>query len=170
MWQFPIENCRILPVGDHPGAFGVKRKRYYHTGVDLYTENLAIVNAVEDGIIVKMGLFTGPKLGHDHWNHTDFLMIEGASGVVNYGEIEISPWCRLGFSIKKGDAIGMVKQVLPAGKERNDIPGHSLSMLHLELYTHGMKECVDWPITANRPAKLLDPTSYLKTASHENQC
>lgn len=166
MWNFPLclNDCTLIPTGDHPGAFGAKRKRFFHTGVDLYTDNLAIVSAVEDGIVIRSGPFTGPKLGHAHWEATDFLMIEGDSGVVNYGEISITHKCHLGFKVKQGDYIGSVKRVLPPDKMRDDIPGHKLSMLHIELYTHGTTNCFDWSITANRPARLLDPTFYLKKA------
>ena len=72
-----------------------------------------------------------------HTYYTDCLLVEGATGVVLYGEISIPHQIQPGHRVMKGQYIGNVKRVLRDGKERPDIMGHSTSMLHMELYPHG---------------------------------
>lgn len=117
--------------------------------------------------MVKTDIFTGPKVGHEWWEETWGVMVEGASGVVNYGELsnpadnynEIT----VGATVKRGDCIGSVKRVLFPDKFRSDIPGHSTSMLHFELYKHGTRDFADWHDPEKNP-NLLDPTPYLMAA------
>jgi murein DD-endopeptidase MepM/ murein hydrolase activator NlpD len=160
-WKFPLDSslCRGIPLNHHPGAFGFHRRRNHHTGVDLYCDNLDSVTAVEDGVVVKIDIFTGPKVGHNWWEETWGIMIEGASGVVNYGELH-EPSLKVGDRIERGWHIGRVKRVLFKDKFRTDIPGHSTSMLHLELYKHGTRDFADWHDMTKNP-NLLDPTPYL---------
>ena len=87
-------------------------------------------------------------------------MIEGPSGVVCYGEITPSRNVKVGSKIRKSYEIGTVKRVLKEGKERPDIPGHSTSMLHLELYKKGTRNFAHWSRLKKDP-NLLDPTPYL---------
>jgi phosphopantothenoylcysteine decarboxylase len=164
-WKFPLEKCNGIPINHHPGAFGFHRRKNHHTGVDLYCEDNDAVHAVEDGIIVKIGVFTGPKAGHDWWEETYGIMIEGASGVVNYGEVtpHIETIVAEGKRIQRGQFIGRVKRVLFPDKLRKDIPGHSTSMLHLELYKHGARDFADWHDPQKNPT-LLDPTRFLMDA------
>jgi phosphopantothenoylcysteine decarboxylase len=105
-WQFPISQCPGIPINHHPGAFGFHRKKNHHTGVDLYCKDGSIVYAVEDGTIVHMAQFTGAALGHTWWNDTWGMMVEGSTGVVNYGEIHnpfVSgfPLFQIGDKVKK---------------------------------------------------------------------
>jgi hypothetical protein len=99
------------------------------------------------------------------------MMVEGASGVVNYGEINCPDkalWMdghytivkKVGDKVKRGEFIATVKQVLFDDKHRPDIEGHSCSMLHLELYKHGAREFAHWHDIAKEP-NLLDPTPFL---------
>ena len=149
----------FVPEQNHPGSFGFRRKHDIHTGIDLYTYEGAKVYAIEDGEVVRVDVFTGPKIGMDWWNETWAVMIEGESGVINYGEIK--PNCSLGQKLKAGDLLGTVIPVLPADKHRTDIPGHSCSMLHLELYQHGARDFAIWPLDQEKPIELLDPTNLL---------
>lgn len=174
-WLFPVSDvmgipprtktcCSGIPVGNHPGAFGTKRKHSIHTGVDIYTEEGQSVMAVENGKIVAVEHFTGPQDGSPWWNDTDCVLIEGASGVVCYGEINpcTSINAKVGANIKKGTWIGNVKRVLKEGKERPDIDGHSTSMLHMELYPHGYYIPSDgWEKDVGI---LRDPTPFLLNA------
>lgn len=164
-WDFPLANCNGIPVNHHPGAFGFHRRKNYHTGVDLYTNDGENVYAVESGRIVHIDYFTGPKVGHDWWEETWGVMVEGPSGVINYGEITPSndPTFVVGGRVTRGQFIGKVKRVLFPDKYRPDIPGHSTSMLHLELYTHGTEDFADWHKPQKNP-DLLDPTPYLITS------
>jgi len=163
-WEFPLHYCNGIPVNYHPGAFGFHRRKNHHTGVDLYTVNDAIVRAVEDGVVVKIDDFTGPKVGHPWWAPTQAIMVEGATGVVTYGEITPHPYLHTGKRVRRGEIIATVKRVLLEGKERPDIPGHSPSMLHVELYRHGAREFAGWKHEVSKNPLLLDPTPYLLDA------
>lgn len=161
-WYPPIADYSI-PINLHPGAYGVKRKHDYHSGVDLYCADLTAVFACEDGTIVKIDQFTGPELGYPFWETTYAMMVEGSSGVINYGEIN-RPWMNVGDTVYRGEQIGYVKRVLPLDKFRPDIPGHSTSMLHLELYKRGSREFGHWNFE-HKSESFLDPTPALIKAS-----
>lgn len=166
-WIAPIQNCRGIPIGNHPGAFGYKRSYYYHTGVDLYCNDGDEVRAVEKGMVVNVENFTGKSLGHSWWEDTKSVLILGTSGVICYGEITPNNYCQIGFSVNKGQLIGNVKRVLPFGKERPEFAGHSLSMLHFELYDKKTTESVSWHHEDKRPDNLLDPTEKLLKACNK---
>jgi len=169
-WQWPLFRANGLPFGNHPGAFGFRRKHDVHTGVDLYTGKNSAVFAMETGKVVKVIPFTGAQFGYPWWENTSAVLVEGPSGVICYGEVEPHDSIKKGESVRKGQAIARVTPVLPEGKERLDIPGHSRSMLHIELYTHlyedksrGIWE--GWDLNApNKPERLLDPTKKLLAA------
>lgn len=160
----PISSIPYIPKDGHPGSFGYRRSYYFHPGVDLYTKDFEPVFACEDGKIIHIGKFTGPP-EHPHWLNTWAMVVKGAN-IINYGELcdptmyfkELRP----GKSVKKGDIIGRVKQVIPDGKERPDIPGHSKSMLHFEMYSYWPGDFADWK--GEKPDYLLDPTEYLERA------
>lgn len=159
-WIFPVKSVPGIPTGNHPGAFGYRRKNYFHTGVDLYAFNDLNVYAVETGTIVHMGMFTGPELGHSNWNETHAIMIEGDAGVVNYGEIKPLTDLRVGDKIYAGECIGEIAPVL--NEMKKDIPGHSRYMLHLELYKHGSRAFSDVRLEQSlEESVFLDPTLYL---------
>lgn len=172
-WNFPLrdeffdkgsQNCSGIPCPGHAGAFLTKRKHHVHTGVDLYTNDGQSVYAVEDGTVVGMEDFTGKSQQTPWWEDTKCILIEGATGVVCYGEIK--PYCfEIGHKVKRGDEIGYVKRVLPIHKLRRDIDGHSTSMLHMEIYPHGkytaFEELGENPDDFNI---LIDPTPFLKNA------
>jgi hypothetical protein len=169
-WLFPLVEDREpyshrlgIPMGNHPGAFAYHRHKAHHTGVDLYTDEDAPVYAVEGGVVVGIQGFTGAKVGMEWWNDTDAVLVEGRSGVVNYGEIKPRGSLKIGSKVQRGDLIGWVTPVVKAGKERPDVPGHSRSMLHIELYPHGHKEWTAWPLGQEEHAQI-DPTDTLLEA------
>lgn len=159
-WTFPLEihECSGIPVGNHPGAFSTQRKHEKHTGVDLYTKNDARVLAVESGTVVGVEKFTGAWDGSPWWNNTMCILVEGASGVVCYGEVGIPPhWIQVGYKVHRGQWLSNVCPVLKDEKKRNDIPGHSTSMLHMELYPHGTLKASN----GFEDGLLQDPTPFL---------
>jgi hypothetical protein len=168
MWHFPLcpidkleTICPGIPFNYHPGAFGFKRKHEYHTGVDLYCKEGTSVYACEDGIVIGIEPFTGPKDNSPWWRDTDCVLVKVNDGVICYGEI-IPSKLEIGQKIKTGDLIGQVEAVLPDGKERPDIPGHSRWMLHLEWYTSDRdKASTPWKLDDQKPKYLLDPTVKL---------
>jgi len=159
-WHKPLPVIKHVPLGDHPGAFGTKRKHDIHTGIDLYTDHMAPVFAMESGTVVHVGPFTGASIGTPWWKETKAVMIEGASGVINYGEVR--PNVKIGDKVKKGQLIANVLQVLQDDGLRPAIPHHSTSMLHIELHNHGTTKFIDpWNHNELQPSGLLDPTPKL---------
>ncbi len=142
-----------IPVGDHVGAFGVVRKHHTHEGIDLYAHDGDPVYAMESGVIVNMGWFTGEHTESDWWNNTLFIMIEGKSGVINYGEIHITEGYKIGDHVEAGSQIGTIATVLKKNK------GRPMAMLHLELYVSGTKEPVSWFVNDPQPKELVSPTT-----------
>ncbi len=139
---------------DEPGRFAAIRRHDRHTGIDLYCEQGDEVFAIENGVVVAIEDFTGPKAGSRWWHDTQAVLIEGASGVICYGEIEIA--VTLGQSVTAGALIGRVKTVLIKDK------GRPMNMLHLELYRHGTRETTWWHLGEDQPTSLLDPTCLLE--------
>jgi phosphopantothenoylcysteine decarboxylase len=172
-WEFPFLNrwpweldkaCVGIPVEGHPGSFCAHRKNSVHTGVDLYADVGRPVTAVENGTVVSVEPFTGPKDNSPWWLDTDCVLIEGASGVICYGEIETT--MRIGERVEKGRrVIGHVKRVVPIGKEHPELQGWKPSMLHIELYPHGMyKASAGYEKDKDI---LIDPTPYLLDANNK---
>lgn len=146
----------VIPQEHDAGAFGTIRTHHTHEGVDIYAEEGTNVYAMESGIVVGAGIFTGKEVGSDWWNSTDYLMIAGVSGVINYGEIYQTPFYDFGMVVHAGDVIGKVKQVLKKDK------GLPMSMLHIELYKHGtMMPVKEWKVGEPKPEQLFDPTKLL---------
>jgi len=161
-WTWPLPDYVVdVPGSGHPGSFGAVRRHDIHTGVDLYAPVGAEVVAVEDGVIVSIEAFTGPAAGSPWWNDTTYVMVEGASGVVLYGEI--ATVSRVGDLVSAGDHVGNVQRVLtkPA---RRDIPGHLSSMLHVELYIPFWRKPLWWRTGESQPNGLLDPTPFLRSS------
>lgn len=160
MWNWPLTNWleSEVPVGNHQGSFGFKRKFHTHEGVDLYAPEGSIVKAVESGVVVAILSFTGSKAGSPWWFDTKCVMIEGLSGVVNYGEIEPDAMINVNSKVMAGDVVGSIKRVL------RTVKSNPPAMLHLELYKSGVREPVEWPTNARQPENLLDPTKLLISA------
>lgn len=142
-----------LPLAPHPGAFGVRRKHHTHEGVDLYVPISTPVTAVEEGEVVAVLPFTGPKAGLPWWLDTSAVFVEGPSGVVVYGEI--APHIALGATVRAGTLIGVVIPVLRHDK------GRPRSMLHLELHVAGSRSAPEWLEHVACPEVLRDPTPFL---------
>jgi murein DD-endopeptidase MepM/ murein hydrolase activator NlpD len=142
-----------LPVAPHPGAFGVRRANHTHEGVDLYAPHGMPVVAVETGVVVAVKPFTGPHAGLPWWLDTWAVLVEGPSGVVVYGEV--APSVVEGGTVRAGAQLGTVSTVLAKDK------GRPRAMLHLELHVAGSRVAPEWLEHDQRPAVLLDPTSFL---------
>ena len=141
---------------NHPGGFLAKRKFQYHTRVDLYCDSGTPVYAIKSGLVVNILPFTGPKAGSNWWHDTQAVLVQGDSGVLLYGEINVE--VQIGQEITCGDRIGTVEQVLRVNK------GRPCSMLHIELLEHGSTEIQDYYFNDPAPQGLLDPTTLLMQA------
>lgn len=148
-----LHTDRTVHLNNHPGSFGAIRKYDIHTGVDLYCYEGTPVVAIEDGIVISIEDFTGPKADSPWWNPTQAVLVKGSSGVVCYGEVSTS--LSIGDALKAGSLIGDVIPVLKKDK------GTPQSMLHFELYTNDFKETVWWYHGEPQPETLLDPTNLL---------
>ncbi len=148
-----------IPIGDHVGAFGVKRKNHIHNGVDLYCYEIEPVFAVEDGTIVDVRQWTGEDAGSPWWEDTWAILVEGESGVVAYGEIFLIDPIITNNKIKRGDLVGTVKTVLKENK------GRPITMLHLQMYKHGHLCAGGWDTNDPKPDTLIDPTPFLLKAN-----
>jgi murein DD-endopeptidase MepM/ murein hydrolase activator NlpD len=159
-WCWPLAR-RELPPPSAPaaGAFGAVRRHDVHTGVDLYAEEDAAALAVEDGVVVAVEDFTGPGAGSPWWLDTQAVLVEGASGVVLYGEVH--PAVGVGDVVRRGDVVGRVRRVLRHDK------GRPTAMLHVELHARGTRASAWWRHGEPRPAALLDPTEHLRGASDD---
>lgn len=149
--------CKIeLPGAGDPGSFGAIRRFDVHTGVDLYCDDGEPVYAMEDGIIVNYGPFTGMGAGSEWWEDTDYICLKGKSGKILYGEITLHKGVLSKTNIKKGELIGWVKRVLRKDK------GLPMTMLHIELYDDmyaGTGEV--WELEQPKPKHLMDVTELL---------
>lgn len=154
-WKWPLPNCPKAWSGP-PGAFGALRAHDVHTGVDLHCSPGSLVTAVESGVVVSVEDFTGPDVGSSWWLPTKAVLVEGASGVVVYGEV--APLLAEGSEVLRGMAIGKVLRVIRTDK------GQPTSMLHLELMVSGSRTTLWWRLGDDWPAALLDPTPYLVSA------
>ena len=111
----------------------------------------------ENGIVVNVEKFTGEWAGSPWWNNTESILIEGVSGVICYGEIEVSSTVRNRKYVFAGEILGRVIPVLKKDKGKNP-----MNMLHIELYKKGTKESVVWNLDEDKPDNLLDVTDILK--------
>lgn len=153
----PIKKHFDVPVGNHYGSFGVKRKYSYHCGVDLYTKENTPVFAIEFGTVVEVKWFTGPEAESDWWLPTRCVSVQGDSGVIVYGEIQEVSHINVGSNICMGEHLGNVQRVLKHDK------GKPMSMLHIQLLEHGMTDddIPSWKHNMEKPKGLLDPTNIL---------
>lgn len=146
-----------LPLPPHCGAFAVRRTKHTHEGIDLYAPHGAPVAAVEDGVVVHLDDFTGPKAGSAWWLDTQAIMVASEAWVVCYGEVRARDDLQVGSKVRAGEVIGTVATVLAKDK------GRPRAMLHFEMYRSGyLGPPVTWePPELPRPEPLLDPTEHL---------
>jgi septal ring factor EnvC (AmiA/AmiB activator) len=125
----------------------------------MYSTEGTEVHAVEDGAVVSIEPFTGQQLKLPWWLDTDAVLVAGHTGVICYGEVTSE--VEVGQDIKRGDVVAKVKTVLPENGHRPDIPGHSRSMLHMELYKHGViSASTSWK-QGREELGMIDPTPFL---------
>jgi hypothetical protein len=143
-----------LPLLPHPGAFGFQREHHVHEGVDLYCPPGTAVQAMEAGTVVAVFPFAGPHAGRPWGLNAWVVLVEGASGVIAYGDLK--PAVIPGVRLKARGFVGQVLQVL-----RDNRGGRPTSMLHLEMHTPGTLACPQWMDISTRPPSLIDPTPTL---------
>ena len=158
-WTWPLPGSPFDPAvltPDHAGSFAHKRRLDVHTGIDLYCNQNQLVIACEGGTVVAIDNFTGLSADSPWWEETKFIMIEGISGVILYGEVKPLDGIVVGSVVTAGMPIAHIVRVLKVDK------GKPMDMLHLELYQHGTTDCVWWYLGAPQPTPLRDPSSFLR--------
>lgn len=156
--KWPLSNCEpSIPNVGAVGDFAYRRSFYYHPGIDLYCGNGHIVQAIEDGVIIKIEQFTGAEADPPSpwWNNTWSILVEGKSGVIGYCELLPHPMWKLGSVVKEGDPLAIIIPVLKKDK------GNGTTMLHLEHYELGTTEHVTWILDTPKPEQLKDPRELL---------
>ncbi len=154
MFKPLINMPKEIPTGDHPGAFGTKRKHDRHTGIDLYCNPGEPVVSICSGTIVSIERFTGASVGSPWWHETDCVIVDTIYGYIVYGEMKSH--LKVGTKLKAGDIIGEVVTVLTKDK------GKPMTMLHLELYSKGWDlKVVDWFLDQEKPEHLENPQILL---------
>jgi hypothetical protein len=157
----PLDPMPVIPVYDptqehsHPGAFGFPRHHFMHTGIDLYAPMGAPIHAMEAGRVVQVAWFTGPNADSPWWRDTRAVYVDGESGVITYGEVEVD--VKGGNAVVAGQVIAYVLPVLNRWK------GRPMSMLHLELCDRGwMDRWEGWDVGQPKPEHLKDPTDLVR--------
>lgn len=146
---------------DAPGKFAAIREHNVHTGVDLYANPNQAVVAMEDGVVVAVEPFTGAHVPGDDcspwWKDTWAIFVEGASGVIVYGEVR--PLVDVGKRVRTNEHIGFVLPVLRTFK------GRPMVMLHLELLRRETRSTSWWLPCTPQPETVLDPAALLRAAA-----
>ena len=153
----PIFTESISNTPPH-GRFGYRRRHDVHTGYDIYAPDGEPVYSIEDGVVTDVSHFTGEfttPVPMPWWENTMAIAIEGASGVILYGEI-YEPTLKVGDKVTEGQEIARIKRVL-----KND-KGLPMSMLHIELYEHGYRgDWTVWELDGKQPKNLRDIETIL---------
>lgn len=145
------ENEVQIPYGNHPGAFGFKRKHHFHEGIDLYCKENDIVLSLTSGIVVDIGLFTGERVNSPWWNETQYIAVQYKEYVIVYGELIVNKNISVNDVIDENTELGYIVPVLKNAK--NNRP---TNMLHLELYDKNYyNESKEW--ITEKPIGLLNP-------------
>ena len=151
-------NINQLP---EDALFGFRRKFDIHTGIDLHCDHKQPVYSLEDGIIQKIELFTGSKVGSEWWNETFYVGVLGKSGYIVYGEILPENSLKIGDKIKIGTLLGHVETVLKKDK------GRPMNMLHIELYSKVIDDPVIWKLDEEKPKELKNPNILFSLHKHK---
>ena len=174
LWPVPKSYSQSLPKVGEPGSFWENRGDRFHCGVDIYAPERSPVYAVEDGLVIKLGLFTSPDMV-DYWNHTYFILIHHCSGFIAlYAEMDQSTLDNDDM-IKKGQFLGRVGRVLNVKRISKDSPEYiqrlkkqnSSTMLHFECFK-SFPCTIPHYIGGNtltlkntRPDFLLNPSNFI---------
>lgn len=142
IWPVSKSYSKHVPLDGEPGSFWEQRGDRFHCGVDIYAPFGSDVSAMEDGIILDIGVFTSSSLV-DYWYETCYIVVAHASGiVVRYAEMDQCVFENDDF-VFKGMLLGHVGQVINESKVTAKSPYYvrrlkktnELSMLHIETFS-----------------------------------
>jgi murein DD-endopeptidase MepM/ murein hydrolase activator NlpD len=172
-WPVPNSFKKEPPLQGADGAFWEDRGDRHHCGVDIYAPEGSDVFAMDDGRVIRVGVFTAPEKV-PYWHVTHYIFISHGDGLIaRYAELRdvtVEP----AQTVKAGQLIGHVGSVINVQKIKPSSPGYiqrlkvngKASMLHLELY-RSLPEFEKTYLGGNtfagvKPSGLLDPTGVLK--------
>ncbi len=173
VWPVPKSYSKTLPREGEPGSFWEFRGDRYHCGVDIYAAVGETIVAMDDGVILDVGVFTSPQQ-IEYWNETCFVVVMHASGLfARYAEMD---GCLLENEdiIRKGQFLGRVGQVLNPARISSGAPEYikrlsqseHASMLHLEMFSRYPAPIPQYlggnTFQGDKPSFLLDPADYFE--------
>jgi murein DD-endopeptidase MepM/ murein hydrolase activator NlpD len=175
-WPVPGSDRTKMSASGAPGCFWEDRGDRRHCGMDIHAPAGSDVVAVEAGDVLNVAPFTSPH-ALPYWNETYYVLIRHESGhFCKYAELGATAVVP-GEPVEAGQVIGQVGMVLNDRAIGADAPlyiqklkeGGLGSMLHFEVY-RAMPTQLPYYLGGNllggpKPAELLDPAQYLKTAS-----
>lgn len=182
LWPLNTDK-RIFP--DYSGTFGAIRKFDIHTGIDLYCKIGTEVICMEPGIVVGIEAFTGEHVPGEYkspwWNNTFAVLIHGSmtNKIFAYGELSsFYKNIKLDAYIEQGTPIGRIDVSVLKNKKQRPV-----TMLHVEQYSElptgytgrffdlgDISATAYWPLNAEKPIALMDPTNTLLNLSSEVFC
>lgn len=168
-----LDHNVCLPEKGASGSFLEDRKDRVHCGIDIYAPAGTKVAAIEEGIVVDIGIMTSQDI-LPYWNETFYVTVKTVSGVFcKYAELEeIS--VDLHEKVREGAVIGSVGMVLNPEKIDGtaplyiqDLKNKNPSMLHFELWNK--QPCASSPdylggnwFREGIPEGLQDPEPYIE--------
>ncbi len=173
LWPLAQSYSKLLPSNGEMGCFWEFRDDRFHCGVDIYAPVGSPVSAIEDGIVLDMGLFTSPKF--DHYLEVSFhVLIAHSSGIVaRYAQLD-SAILECDDCIRQGQFIANTCRVLNLPQIDEHSPRYiqklkqknNLAMLHLEMFS-SYPICIPKYYAGNtfqkrKPCCLLDPMQFLQ--------
>lgn len=173
-WPVPNSYSKEIPTAVSPGSFWENRDDRRHCGVDIYAPAGSKVVSIDDGVVVKIDIFTSLK-EVSYWNETKYVLIKNNDGFYcKYAELRDVVVNENEF-VKAGQVIGHVSMVLNIDKITENSPEYiqkiknnkKPSMLHFELFIskpdyQKFYSGGNW-FDSKIPEDLLDPTDYLKS-------
>lgn len=173
-WPVPQSYSQQLPKAGKPGSFWEQRQDRFHCGVDIYAPRKSKILSIFDGIVFDVGIFTHPTQVY-YWNMTHYLLIANSDGTYfRYAELEDVTVTK-GMTIRAGDQLGSVGQVLNSKKMDSRCPLYiqrlnekkQTSMLHLEWHDQPPVQSTEyfggnW-FGSRKPPGLQDPTFLLES-------
>ena len=171
-WPVPNSYSKKVPIKGAPGSFWEDRGERRHCGIDIYAPAGSEILSIDDGTVLKTGIFTTPET-FSYWYVTKFVLIKNQDDILcKYAELK-DIVVKTNDIVKAGQLIGYVGTVLNADKITESSPQYiqkikensNLSMLHFEVYRSKPFETRkylggNW-LRTEKPKNLLNPRRFL---------
>lgn len=172
-WPVPDSYTKNIPADGSSGSFWEDRGDRFHCGIDIYAPEGSKVLSIDNGKVIKTGIFTSPKQ-IPYWNQTKFIIIKTQKNIFfKYAELKDIA-VKEKEIVKIGQIIGHVGTVLNLDKINDRSPKYiqdiknsrKSAMLHLEVYTskpENSKKYLggNW-FEKNKPKNLINPKIFIR--------